>query len=152
MSSHSLDASGQRPLTTTMNDPARTAVTTTAKAGDDAVVQFGGFSYYEFQVPPAGTVELVTRRYTESKMKLDDQGDPVREDGKILYEDVVTEVKTLRLTSLPTLVAVTVPNDAGFSSMPHTSVKIVDIAKDPYAPRFAKAEEIAVEKLDIGSV
>lgn len=150
MSTHSLDASGQRPLTTTTNDPARTAATVTAKQGDDVVIQLGSYTHVEIPIPDqAGLVELVVRRNVEKKAKLDDKGDYVRDESRhIVYEEGEVERWSLRFKAGAYVVGRTEPNESGFSSTPHSMIRVVNLDNDPNQPIFLAGEETVVKVLD----
>lgn len=57
MSSFSVDVSGGRAVTATLNDPARTAVSMPSKGGDHANVQLGSFEKIEIILPLNARVE-----------------------------------------------------------------------------------------------
>lgn len=59
MSSLSLDASGSRGVSLTLNDPARTAVSIPSTKGDSATVQLGSFQEVSAYVPATARLELV---------------------------------------------------------------------------------------------
>jgi hypothetical protein len=152
MSTHTLDASGARPLTTTTNDPARTAATVQAKQGDDAVITFGGFSYVEIPIPTtAGACEVVVRRKTENRMVLDEHGDPVRdEDRNIVYEEVEVETRALRFTGYFYASGHTDKSDDQIPLTPHSTLRAVNFERDPNKPMWLTGETVSVEKIDLG--
>lgn len=147
MSTHSLDASGSRPLTTTTNDPARTAATVAAKPNDDVVVALGNFDCIE--IPLAGipgSVEIVTRRRMDRAPKRDDSGDIVRDaDRNLVYEEVETESKTLRFRYFSYAIGLTAEGN-----VPHTTMRVVDLDKDPNKPMALLGDIISEERVDVG--
>ena len=143
MSTHQLDASGSRTLTTTFNDPARTVATMNAKQSDDVMVTLGNMEYVEIQIPTTpGACEIVTRKKLSRKAKLNERGDYVREDGKIVYEDSEEEILTLRLKSYLTVVGST------DDQTPHTALRVFSLAKE--TPFFLQGDIISEEKIDLG--
>lgn len=85
MSSHRLDVSGSRPLTTTLNDPAATSAQTSAKAGDDVRFQVGGAREARVLLPPGAKIQR--RQYVARTQKLDG-GKIVRDDaGAYVYDE-----------------------------------------------------------------
>lgn len=61
MSTHVLDASGARPLTTTMNDPAATRASIPAKQGDDVKFTIGAAREITLRIPDSARLQV--RRY-----------------------------------------------------------------------------------------
>lgn len=64
MSSHVLDVSGARALTTTVNDPALTHVFMPAKAGDDVQVSLSSFRELRIELPANARIQR--RRYVRN--------------------------------------------------------------------------------------
>lgn len=60
MSSISVDASGSRPLTTTVNDPQATKAWMPSRQDDDATIQINSAAQIAFMVPPSA--RIVRRR------------------------------------------------------------------------------------------
>lgn len=59
MSSFSLDTSGSRPLSLTLNDEARTGATIPSRAGDDVRISLNGFEEVVAYLPPTAKLQLV---------------------------------------------------------------------------------------------
>lgn len=59
MSSISLDVSGQRGLSSTINDPARTYASVPSKPGDSATIQLGSFDEIKAYLPKTAKFQLV---------------------------------------------------------------------------------------------
>jgi hypothetical protein len=152
VSTHSLDASGARPLTSTTNDPARTSATVSAKEGDDCLGVFGGFTRVEIPVPQTpGAVRLEVRRRVDKKAKTDERGDYVRDENRqIIYEQVEIEDRILVIDTIVNVLGRTFPNDNGFVPTPHTSFRIVNLEKDPYRPYWITGETVADDPVDLG--
>ena len=92
MSSHSTDASGQRPLTTTINDPAATKTWMPGKPGDDVEFSFGNGREILIALHDGVRVQ---RRLVKKQV-------PVRVDGKLQYDGdnpnpITEEKEELRL-------------------------------------------------------
>jgi hypothetical protein len=86
VSTHVLDVSGQRALTTTINDPARTAAQVNAKQGDDVRFQVGAAREVRIGFPAGAKVER--RRYVSRSIKHDEKNRPVKDDqGEYVYEE-----------------------------------------------------------------
>jgi hypothetical protein len=66
MSSHTLDVSGARPLTTTTNDPASTRIWMPSKPTDDVAVSLSGFR--ELRVELADGARIQRRRYVKQEV------------------------------------------------------------------------------------
>jgi hypothetical protein len=88
MSTHILDVSGARPLTSTLNDPAATRASVPAKQGDDVTFTIGGAKETRLVIPPGSRIQR--RRYVRHQPKRAD-GEIVREGGEVVYEDVPYE-------------------------------------------------------------
>lgn len=84
MSTHRLDVSGARPLTTTTNDPAATVAQTPAKQGDDVTVTLGA---KEIRVGLGEGARLERRRFVQRKQRLEN-GVHVKIDGEYQYDDI----------------------------------------------------------------
>lgn len=147
MSTHTLDASGQRALTSTINDPARTGATVNAKQGDDAVVTLGNYGRVEVLVPTTpGAVKLVKRVRATRVAKRDDKGEYVRDDNRqIIYEDGFEESFVLVFTSYFSLSAHT--DDP---ATPHSTFRIVNLENDPNKPLWVQGENESETVLDLG--
>lgn len=89
MSTHNLDLSGQRAVTATMNDPARTAVSTPSKQGDDVAITVSGCREIRVLIPPGARIER--REYVTRAMVRDNNNVPVKKDGEYVYEDKAEE-------------------------------------------------------------
>lgn len=152
MSTHRLDASGSRALTTTINDPARTVAVMNAKSGDDVVATFGNFEYIEIQIPTtAGAVEIITRGRVDRVTVLDQQGNPVRDpDGKIRYEDREVKYQTLRLRSYVALSAHTRKETLdSIPQTPHTDFRVANL-ENSGTPMWLTGDVLSEEKIDLG--
>lgn len=150
MSTHTLDASGQRTLTTSINDPARTTATVSAKQGDDAVVTLGAYERVEVVVPTTpGAVKLVKRVRATRVAKRDDKGEYVRDDRRqIIYEDGFEDSYVLVFTSYFSLSAHTTKGDV--ASTPHSTFRIVNLENDPNKPVWVQGEDESETVLDLG--
>jgi hypothetical protein len=85
MSTHVLDASGARPLSTTVNDPAATRASVTAKGGDDVRFQIGGVREVRIGLPESARIER--RRHVTKSQRLV-EGKVVRgDDGEFIYDE-----------------------------------------------------------------
>ncbi len=151
MSTHSLDASGSRPLTITTNDPARTAATVSAKQGENATITLGAFAWVEIPIPQtAGAVEVIVRKRATRVMKRDSQGDPVRDvDRNIVYEDGFEESRVLRLKGAFTASGFHDP-DSQYANTPHTTLRVSNFENDPYKPLWIQGEIVSQEQIDLG--
>ena len=147
MSTHSLDASGSRPLMTTTNDPARTAATVGAKPGDDVVATLGNFAYVEIPIPTTpGVCEIVVRKRMDKKMKRDDKGDPIRDaDKNVVYEEVEVESRALRLRAFSYVVGRTEGE-----TTPHSTLRVINLDKDQNPPMALWGDVVSEEKIDLG--
>lgn len=87
MSTHRLDVSGARPLTTTTNDPAATVAQTPAKAGDDVTATLSGFRELRVSLGDGSTTRLERRRYIRKTMRRHEGGAPVKENGEYVYDE-----------------------------------------------------------------
>lgn len=150
MSTHSLDASGARPLTSTTNDPARTAATVSAKQGDDCVVTLGNYQRVEIPVPTVpGAVKLVKRVRQTRVPKRDEHGNQVRDENRhLVYEDGFEDQYVLVFTHFFGLSAHTT-KDAP-TPTPHSTFRVVNLEKDPYAPLWVQGELETETVLDLG--
>lgn len=145
MSTHSLDVSGSRPLTTTTNDPSRTAATMSAKMGDDVVANFGNFDSIEIPISSNAKVEIVTRMRDVRRIKRDEHGNEIREDGKVVYEDTKEEQKTIRLNGSIMVIATT----EGDAKTPHTSYSVRDLSKQDGRPVWIAGEEVKAAPVEV---
>lgn len=86
MSSHTIDLSGQRPVSMGLNDPAATKFWTTAKAGDDLTGSIGGVREVRIQLAPAGA-RIEKREFITRRQRLEG-GKAVRDDdGNYVFDE-----------------------------------------------------------------
>ena len=140
MSTHVLDVSGQRALTVTLNDPARTGAQTPAKAGDDVQATLSGFSELRLEVPP--NARLQRRGYVRRKIR-HENGKPVKDPdsttGEYLYDEEPYEALVLVLTSASLfgrtshLPSENAPEAPSYESTPHTMVVAKRWGETPHA-------------------
>ncbi len=110
MSTHRLDVSGSRPLTTTLNDPAVTIASTSAKAGDDVQVTLGGLR--EIRLAVLDTARIERRRYMRRTQR-QENGKAVKDAaGEFLYDEVPYEQLVLVLTGSASIFGRTSLDDA----------------------------------------
>lgn len=153
MSTHVLDASGSRALSMTVNDPARTGASVSAKAGDDVIVTLGNFDYVEIPIPTTpGACEIIVRERKYRKIKRNEQGTEVRDaDRNLVYEDAVETTRLLRLRAFTHAIGRTGTDpEKSVVSAPHTTLRAVDFDKDPHQPVFIQGETVSEEKIDLG--
>lgn len=152
MSTHSLDASGARPLTSTTNDPRRTAATVSAKEGDDCVVTLGNYQRVEIPLHPNVQPKLVVRKRVARVAKRDNQGDFVRDENRhVVYEDAEEEQRLLVFEAGINLSAHTIQADPKYTGpTPHSTFRIVNLEKDPNQPLWVQGEIVSEETLDVG--
>lgn len=148
MSSHTSDFSGQRPLQVTMNDPARTAYWTSAKAGDDVAVQLGGVREVRVQVAPA--MVRVERRQFVSRKQVLENGRPVKDEaGDYVFEETPYEGWVLVLPGSINLFGRTslLEGQEGYELTPHTTLS----AKRWKDLHFTESGKL-VEESDLGTL
>lgn len=130
MSTHNLDVSGQRALTVTVNDPARTAASTSAKAGDDVTATLSGFRELRVELPDNARIQR--RRYVRKdvvyengKPKPAPEGsDQPYETVDVEYEKLVVVVASLTLFGR-TSIRLEETGEEGvptYESTPHTNI------------------------------
>lgn len=155
MSTHVLDVSGQRGLSVTMNDPARTGATVPAKAGDDVMVSVGNARQVRFELPP--NVRIERREYVAQKQVIEN-GKPKRDpDGGLVFEDVPQQRLVLVIDgSLNSLFArvSTLPVEGEdpptYENTPHTSMHVKKWTEPHFTESGTLIEEIDVrEKLNL---
>lgn len=86
MSSHVLDVSGARALTTRTNDPASTYASTPAKQGDDVQATLSGFR--ELRVALPGNARIQRRRYVRKDVVYEN-GKPKPNPVEVEYDELV---------------------------------------------------------------
>lgn len=86
MSTHSLDVSGARPITLTANDPARTAMTLGAKAGDDVTATLSGFRELRVSLTDGRRARIERRRYTKKTARYENGKTVKGADGETVYD------------------------------------------------------------------
>lgn len=152
MSTHTLDASGARPLSTTVNDPARTTATVQAKQGDDCVVTLGNFARVEIPIPTTpGAARIVTRVRSVRKAKRDDHGNHLRDENRnLLYEDAVEETKVLVFDTGHLMLSAHTEKGDGYPSTPHTTCRVVNLENDQSLPLWVQGETGEDEPVDLG--
>ena len=104
------------------------------------------------QVPGhEGSIEVVTRQYTTRELDRDKNDEIVRDGkGSPVYVETVRTIRSLRFKgSLSTIAAIShKPEEGqGYPGTPHTQVRVVDMAKDQYAPQVTKAKQISAVPL-----
>lgn len=148
MSTHILDVSGARPLTTTLNDPAATRASTSAKAGDDVFVQVGGARETRMVIP-SGT-KIQRRRYVSRKQMTDSDHRPVKDEaGEYVYEETPYEELVLVLTgslvafSRSSHLPIEGEEQPSYEPTPHTTLS----ARRFPEPHFTESGELLSEAI-----
>lgn len=125
MSTHIMDVSGQRALSLTINDPARSAVSCNAKQGDDVTMMLGGAREVRLVVPPGARIE---RREYITRSMVRENNQPVKDkDGEYVYEETPYEQFVLVSPASVTMfgrVSKIDPDEEGYEGTPHTTVNV----------------------------
>lgn len=124
MSTHVLDLSGQRALNLTINDPARTGASCSAKAGDDVGLMVGGAKEVRISLPP--NVKIQRREYVTKTVMRDEKNNIMKdEDGETRYEEKPYESLVLVMAGSLTAFARCShidPDEKQYEGTPHTSL------------------------------
>lgn len=146
MSTHNLDVSGARPLTTTLNDPARTAASCSAKAGDDVNVTVSGCRETRFVLPPNAKIERreyvrKTPRKVDGALVKDPDNPNLYLYDEEPYEELVVVVTGASIVVFGRTSNLTHPDTVeeakAFEGTPHTSV-VVRRSPDPHFTESGK--------------
>lgn len=135
MSSHALSVSGQRPLSSTVNDPARTAASMSSKPGDMAHVYLSAFREFHILLPSEG-VEVERFKNEDGTII-----QVLKVRGRLSPDGERIQGIALQLDARP------VDEGHGY---PHTSVNVrKDDGKDPFESLVGSYESDDTICLDI---
>jgi hypothetical protein len=120
-----MDVSGQRALSLTINDPARTAASCSAKQGDDVTMMLGGAREVRLVVPPGARIQR--RQYVTRTMARDEKNQPVKDaEGKYVYDEKPYEQHVLVMPGSVTMFGRVshIEAEEGYEGTPHTTVTV----------------------------
>lgn len=150
MSTHILDVSGARALTTRTNDPASTYASTPAKQGDDLEVSIGA---REIRLSLPDSARIQRRRYPTRRPVYDEAGKPIRDSDGWLMEDGEPEDRLVLVVQAMSIFARTSIADHSderpvYESHPHSQV----VAKR-YGEKLHLYEQgELVEEIEVGQL